>query len=162
MPWLFILFVLVPALELYLLIEVGQLIGAMNTFLLIIGTGILGSYLAKTQGVSAWRRLNKKLASGGIPGNELVDGAIILVSGTLLITPGIITDVVGFLGLFPVTRLLIRSFATKLFKTAVPLAGRMSFYTSSTQSSEPETSADSADSPAWSGSAKKRPSYNDS
>ncbi|HAY36361.1 MAG: FxsA family protein [Rhodothermales bacterium] len=159
MPWLFILFVVLPALELYLLIELGQLIGATNTFLLILGTGILGSYMAKSQGLAAWRRLNEKLSKGGIPGKELVDGAIILVSGTLLITPGVLTDIIGFLGLFPLTRNAIRSVAAKLFKTVVPLAGQMNFYSGSPSTATPEEASAEEDYATWSGSAKERPTY---
>ena len=98
------LFVLVPAIELYLLIQLGTLIGALETFAVIFLTGLLGTYLAKSQGFSVWRRLQAKLASGSLPGQELLDAVIILVSGALLITPGILTDIVGFLGLFPVSR----------------------------------------------------------
>lgn len=104
------LFVIVPAIELYLLIKLGTLIGAAETFALILITGIVGSYLAKSQGLSVWNRLQRKLGSGSIPGQELLDGVIILVSGALLITPGVLTDVVGLLGLFPLSRAAIRRF----------------------------------------------------
>jgi UPF0716 protein FxsA len=116
MPWLFILFVVVPAVELYLLIQLGQLIGAAQTFGIILATGFLGSYMAKTQGLAVWNKLNAKMAAGQMPGKELTDGAIILVSGTLLITPGILTDVVGLLGLIPLTRSLLRRAAQSILK----------------------------------------------
>ena len=108
MPWLFLLFVVVPATELYLLIQLSNLIGGFETFGVVIATGLLGSYMAKSQGMAVWTALNKKLSTGQVPGDELTDGAIILVSGTLLITPGILTDVIGFLGLIPWTRALYR------------------------------------------------------
>lgn len=105
---LFVLFVLVPAVELYLLILIGQQIGALETFGIILATGLLGSFLAKTQGLATWIKLQKKLATGQIPGKELLDGAIILISAAFLLTPGVLTDIVGLLGLFPVTRSIFR------------------------------------------------------
>lgn len=105
---LFLLFVVVPAVELYLLILIGQRIGALETFGVILITGIIGSYLAKSQGLATWNKLQRKLATGQLPGNELLDGAIILVSAAFLITPGVLTDVAGLLGLIPATRALFR------------------------------------------------------
>ena len=116
MPILFLLFVVVPALELYLLIQLSSLIGGFETFGVVVATGLLGSYMAKTQGLSVWQAINKKLASGAMPGDELTDGAIILVSGTLLITPGVLTDIVGLLGLIPWTRSLFRLGVKRFFK----------------------------------------------
>lgn len=110
---LILLFLLTPAIELGLLIQVDQLIGFWPTIGLIIATGVAGSYLAKREGLSTWKRLNERLTEGGLPGTELVDGVIILVAGALLITPGVLTDVVGFMGLLPPTRALIRSFVMK-------------------------------------------------
>ena len=105
---LVILFLVTPAVELALLLKVGQLIGHWETVGIIVLTGLAGSYLAKREGLSAWQRLNQSLSKGGLPGKELVDGVIILVAGALLITPGVLTDVVGFMGLIPPTRALIR------------------------------------------------------
>ncbi len=116
MPWLLLLFVVLPAVEIYLLIQLGQLIGGLQTFGLILATGLLGSYMTKKQGLAVWTELNKKLGSGQMPGTELIDGGIILVSGTLLVTPGVLTDLLGFLGLFPVTRGFIRHFVQAFFK----------------------------------------------
>jgi len=105
---LVLLFLLTPALELGLLIQVDRLIGFGPTIGLIIVTGIVGSVLARREGASTWHRLNERLHVGDVPGTELADGVIILVSGALLITPGVLTDVVGFLGLIPFTRRPIR------------------------------------------------------
>lgn len=116
MPWLFLLFVALPAVEIYLLIQIGQTIGGLQTFGLILATGLIGSYTAKKQGIAVWTELNNKLNSGRMPGNELIDGAIILISGTLLVTPGVITDLIGILGLFPLTRALFRKLAQSYFK----------------------------------------------
>ncbi len=125
MPWLFLLFVVLPAVEIYLLIQLGELIGGLQTFGLILSTGLLGSYMAKKQGLAVWMELNKKLSTGQMPGNEIIDGAIILVSGTLLVTPGVITDLIGFLGLFPITRSLFRKLAQSVLKGNTGI--RMSF-----------------------------------
>lgn len=167
MPWLFILFVLVPALELYLLIQVGTVIGAWNTFLLILGTGLLGSWLAKSQGLATWRAMNQRFGQGQIPGKELMDGAIILVCAALLLTPGILTDAIGLAGLIPFTRSLFRNTLTALF-TANP-AFRVSFgagsvyntYRRSATSAAPidDSNAEEATGPIVSGSAKSRPTH---
>lgn len=105
---LFLLFVVVPAIELMLLIEIGGIIGTLPTFGIIVATGLAGSALARSQGLSVWRRFQTRLSEGRMPGDELIDGLIILVSGALLLTPGVLTDVVGLAGLVPFTRRLIR------------------------------------------------------
>lgn len=105
---LILLFVVVPAIELMLLIEIGQVIGTLPTFGLILVTGLAGSALARTQGLSVWRKFQARLSAGRMPGDELIDGLIILVSGALLLTPGVLTDIVGLAGLIPLTRRLIR------------------------------------------------------
>ena len=113
---LILLFLLTPAVELALLIQVDQVIGFWATVGLIIVTGIVGSHLARREGLSTWRRLNRRLQSGDLPGNELADGVIILVSGALLITPGILTDVIGFLGLISFTRARLRRVVMRWFQ----------------------------------------------
>ena len=169
MPWLFILFVLVPALELYLLIEIGAVIGAWNTFLLILGTGFLGSWLAKSQGLATWRSMNQRFGQGQIPGKELMDGAIILVCAALLLTPGILTDAIGLAGLVPVTRSVFRNTLTSFFK-ANP-AVRISYGAGHVYNSYRESSVDqdpnvadnsgSGSDPIVSGSPKTRPKHDD-
>lgn len=114
---LLLLFLLTPAIELGLLIQVDKLIGFGPTVGLILATGIVGSYLARREGVNTWRRLNKRLNTGDLPGRELIDGVIILVSGALLVTPGVLTDVVGFLGLIPPSRSLIRKYLMRRFQS---------------------------------------------
>ena len=113
---LLILFTLVPILELTLLVWLGQRIGFWPTVGLIAATALLGSFLAHREGLAALERFRSRLASGGLPGTELTDGLIILVAGALLLTPGVLTDVVGFLGLFPPTRALVRRAIAKRFK----------------------------------------------
>lgn len=105
---LILLFLLTPAIELGLLIQVDRLIGFWPTIGLIIVTGIVGSYLARREGLTTWRRLNQRLQAGELPGKELADGVIILIAGALLVTPGVFTDVIGFLGLIPPSRAFIR------------------------------------------------------
>ena len=106
---LFALFLLVPALELILLIWIGEHVGFWPTVGLIMLTALVGSWLAKHEGMAALRRFQSRLASGQMPGRELTDGLIILVAGALLLTPGILTDLAGLFGLFPPTRAWIRS-----------------------------------------------------
>ena len=114
---LLLLFLLTPAVELALLIQVDRLIGFGPTIGLIIATGIAGSYLARREGLNTWERLNERLQSGDLPGKELVDGVIILVAGALLVTPGVFTDVVGFIGLIPPTRALVRKALMRRFQS---------------------------------------------
>ncbi len=113
---LLLLFLLLPAIELGLLIQVHNLIDFWPTMALIIVTGIVGTILARREGTSTWKKVNARLQQGGLPGNELVEGVIILVAGALLVTPGVLTDVVGFLGLIPPTRRMIRRYVIKRFK----------------------------------------------
>jgi len=119
MLWLAILFVAVPALELALLIEIGTRIGTLPTFALILGTGILGASLARAQGLGVLQRIQRDLAEGRPPATALVDGAIVLFSAALLLTPGILTDMVGFAGLVPPIRALMRTLAWRFVERAI-------------------------------------------
>jgi UPF0716 protein FxsA len=101
---LFALFILIPLLEIYLLIEVGSIIGGLNTVLLIVFTAVLGAFLLRVQGFSTMHRVQATLARGEIPALEVLSGMVLLVSGALLLTPGFFTDAVGFLGLVPPLR----------------------------------------------------------
>jgi UPF0716 protein FxsA len=111
---LIVLFIVVPIAELYVIIQVGQLIGAVPTLLLLLADAVLGSMLLKHQGRGAWRRFNEALAARRFPGREVADGALIVVGGTLLLTPGFITDVVGVFLLVPPTRALMRRLLKRL------------------------------------------------
>ncbi|NLP51959.1 FxsA family protein [Bacillus sp. RO1] len=102
------LIIVVPALEIWLLITAGKLIGPIPTIMLIILTGVLGAWLAKYQGVSALRSAQQKMNSGQMPGDVIIDGLCILVGGVVLLTPGFITDAIGFALLLPPTRNLIK------------------------------------------------------
>jgi UPF0716 protein FxsA len=107
-PLLLILFIVVPIAELYVIIQVGQAIGLLPTLAILIGDAVLGSLLLRQQGRSAWRRFNAALDQRRFPGKEVADGVMITVGGTLLLTPGFITDLVGLMLLIPPTRALIR------------------------------------------------------
>ncbi len=107
---LLVLFIVVPAVELALLIEIGRRVGTLATLGLIVVTGILGAALARHQGLGVLRRVQAELAAGRVPAGSLLDGVFILFAGALLMTPGILTDAVGFLCLIPFTRQAIRRF----------------------------------------------------
>ncbi|HKF82627.1 MAG TPA: FxsA family protein [Solirubrobacterales bacterium] len=109
MPLLLILlFIVVPIAELYVIIQVGQLIGVVPTLVLLLADAVLGSMLLKHEGRGAWRRFNEALAGRRFPGREVADGALIIVGGTLLLTPGFITDIFGLFLLLPPTRAVTR------------------------------------------------------
>jgi UPF0716 protein FxsA len=114
-PWwvLALLFVVVPVLEIYVLIQVGQVIGAWWTILLLVADGFLGSWLMKREGGRAWGALRQALEGGRMPARELADGALILIGGTLLLTPGFLSDVVGFFFVLPFTRPVARRGLTR-------------------------------------------------
>jgi len=105
---LFLLFTVVPAIELYLIIKVGSVIGALNTIFIIIFTGILGAYYAREQGFRVVSNIQRKMQQGAVPGDDLVNGAMLLVGGAFLITPGFLTDFAGFSLSFPPTREAIK------------------------------------------------------
>ncbi len=99
-----IIFMLVPIIEMWILIEVGGLIGALPTIALVVLTATLGLSLLKRQGLSTLMRARRKMDEGSIPASELVSGVMIAVGGALLLTPGFVTDAIGFALLIPRTR----------------------------------------------------------
>ncbi|WRP05540.1 FxsA family protein [Rossellomorea aquimaris] len=116
MRYMLLLLIIVPALEIGLLVLSGQAFGLIPTVLLIITTGILGAYLAKKQGMEALRKAQQDMQYGQLPGDAIIDGLCILVGGVVLLTPGFITDAIGFLLLLPPTRKMFKPFIYKLFK----------------------------------------------
>ncbi len=102
------LFIAVPILELWVIVEVGGLIGVLPTIALLFGMSLLGATLLRHQGRGAWRRFNRALAEHRFPGREVADGLLITIGGVLLLTPGFITDAVGLLLLAPPTRAIAR------------------------------------------------------
>ena len=103
-----IFFVFVPVMELYILIEAGRIMGLAPTIGLIMMTGVAGAWLARSQGVEILRRIQEETSRGQMPATTLIDGALILVGGLLLLTPGFFTDALGFSFLVPLTRELWR------------------------------------------------------
>ncbi len=111
--WLLLVaFIVVPIVEIYVIIQVGQVIGAWWTILLLIADSIFGSWLIRREGGRAWRALRTSLDSGQMPAKELADGALLLVGGTLMLTPGFVTDAFGILLILPMTRPLFRRLLT--------------------------------------------------
>jgi UPF0716 protein FxsA len=115
-PWWLLVaaFVIVPILEIYVIIQVGQVIGAWWTIVLLIADSIFGSWLIRREGRRAWRALTTALESGRMPAGELADGALILVGGTLMLSPGFVTDAVGIVMILPFTRPVARRLLTRM------------------------------------------------
>ena len=105
---LFLIFTVTPVLELALLIQVGQLLGIIPTIVAVLTTGAAGAALARNQGLTALRRLQRSVAEATFPGDEIFDGFLILMGGLLLLTPGFLTDLVGFAALLPGTRSILK------------------------------------------------------
>lgn len=127
-PILVILFIAVPIVELFILIQVGQAIGVFPTIGLLILDSVLGSMLMRSQGRAAWRRFNAAVAEGRPPAKETIDGALIILGGALLLTPGFFSDIFGILFLLPPTRalirrLLVKRFASRMVASAMPGPG---------------------------------------
>jgi UPF0716 protein FxsA len=115
-PWWLLIaaFIVVPILEIYVIIQVGQVIGAWWTILLLIADSIVGSWLIRREGRRAWLALTTALQSGRMPATELADGGLILVGGTLMLSPGFVTDAVGILLVLPFTRPIARRFLSRV------------------------------------------------
>jgi UPF0716 protein FxsA len=111
---LFVAFIVVPLVEIYVLIQVGQVIGPWWTILLLILDSLFGTWLIRREGGRAWLALRVALESGRMPARELADGALILVGGTLMLTPGFVTDAFGILLILPFTRPAARRMLTQL------------------------------------------------
>jgi UPF0716 protein FxsA len=105
---LFVAFLVVPIVEIYVLIQVGQVIGPWWTVLLLVADSLFGSWLLKREGVRAWRALQSALTEGRMPARELADGALIVFGGALMISPGFVTDAFGLFAILPFTRPVAR------------------------------------------------------
>jgi UPF0716 protein FxsA len=123
-PILAIAFIVVPLAELAVIIAVGDLIGLLPTLLLLLVVSAAGAWLSKREGLAAWRRFQLALAEGRVPTVEVADGAMILLAGALLLTPGFLTDVVGILLLLPPTRATARRLAPRLAARRMRRRGR--------------------------------------
>jgi len=111
---LVVAFVVVPLIEIYVLIQVGQVIGPWWTILLLVLDSILGSWLIKLEGARAWLALRTALRDGRMPARELADAALILIGGTLMLSPGFVTDLFGILLILPFTRPVFRRLLTQV------------------------------------------------
>lgn len=105
---LFTIFILVPLLEIYVIVQVGQVIGPWWTILLLVADSVFGTWLIRREGGRAWRALREALEEARMPARELADGALILVGGTLMLAPGFVTDAFGILLILPFTRPVFR------------------------------------------------------
>lgn len=104
-----LLFTVVTVVELAILIPVGQALGTLPTVALVLGTAVLGATLAKRQGLAIWRRIQKELASGELPGDSLLDGLAVVIAGAFLLTPGVLTDIAGIALLVPPVRVPLKA-----------------------------------------------------
>jgi UPF0716 protein FxsA len=102
------LLVVVPLVEIYVLIQVGQLLGAVPTLLLLVAMSVLGGVLLRREGARTWRALQDALRAHRVPANEVADGALVIMGGSLLLTPGFVSDAVGLLCVLPGSRALVR------------------------------------------------------
>lgn len=116
---LFLAFTLIPVIEIYLLIRVGEHIGAIRTVLLVIATGFAGAYLARLQGMHTMFRVRASLQQGIMPADELLDALLIFVAGIVLLTPGFMTDAAGLLLLIPETRNIFKRYLKRKFDQMV-------------------------------------------
>ncbi|MHC0037385.1 FxsA family protein [Pseudoneobacillus sp. C159] len=128
MRLLLLLIIIIPAAEISFLLVSGRIIGTWPTIFLIIFTGVIGSYLAKKQGLSVYRQLQQQLQMGEMPGETILDGICILVGGIFLLAPGFLTDIMGFLLLFPVTRVYFKKFMKKKFHAKIHKNNRKIIY----------------------------------
>lgn len=120
---LFLLFVLVPMVELALLLVIAQHTSALFTFGLILVTGVAGAWLARREGTQCLTRIQGELSQGQMPGDSLVDGLMILVAGVMLITPGVLTDLLGFSLLIPPVRAVLKRLVVARFKHRIVVSG---------------------------------------
>jgi UPF0716 family protein affecting phage T7 exclusion len=142
MPIIFLLLLAIPIAELYVIVQVADAIGILETLALLILISVAGAYLLKQQGMATWARLQETLARGQVPTREVTDGALILFGGALLLTPGFLSDCVGLVLLFPPTRAIVKSASRRLFarwaeRRFVPPGGRRVYYETTVTRSRP-------------------------
>lgn len=119
---LLVLFVVVPIVEIWVIVQVGQAIGIVPTLVLLLADAVLGTWLFRREGRRAWVALREAIAAHRVPAKEVADGALVVLGGAFLLTPGFVTDVVGVLCLLPPTRAVLRRALTGLVR--VRLIGR--------------------------------------
>lgn len=111
-----VVFVIVPLLELYVIIQVAQVVGGWQTLAVLVVESALGVWLLKRQGLGVLDRINRSLRGHQLPHRELIDGFLILLAGALMLAPGFLTDILGYLLLIPATRAMFRSLVTRRFR----------------------------------------------
>lgn len=116
---LFLLFTAVPLLELMILIELGGAVGLSATVGIVLLTGAIGAWAARTQGFYVLRKIQEEMNAGRLPADQLVDGAMVLVGGVFLITPGLLTDFTGFALMVPAFRGIVRGVLMRKFEAKV-------------------------------------------
>ena len=114
-----ILFITIPICEIFIFLEAGELIGLWPTLLTVVLTGLAGAYLARTQGFDLLMRIQNSMNNGELPTDELIDGVFILCGGMLLLTPGFLTDLVGFICLTPFSRVPLKKILTRWFRSKI-------------------------------------------
>ena len=122
------LFVAVPLIEIALLIKLGEIAGFWPAFFLVVLTGILGATLARKQGLDIWQKIQQELAVGRMQASQLMDGLLILIAGIVLLTPGLITDTIGFLLLIPFVRKIVKDYLRKHFQHITAAGQSGEFY----------------------------------
>lgn len=138
---LVVVFIVLPLLELYVILQVGDAIGVVPTLAILVADSLLGSWLLKSQGRQVWRRFNEATAAGRIPHSEIIDGVLIIFGGAFLITPGFVTDVFGLLFLLPPTRAAFRRTVRRMIERGT-VWGRVGGVAVRTAQSRREASSD--------------------
>ncbi len=141
-----LLFIVVPLVELFVIIQVGGAIGVLPTIGLLLLDSILGSVLMRSQGRAVWRNFQAATAAGKVPAREVLDGALVIFGGALLLTPGFVTDLLGVLLLLPPTRAIVRRMllggVAKRMLGPAGLGGRMAFRVADSRRSAPRATPD--------------------
>ena len=115
--------IVVPLIELYVLVQTGEALGLVPTLLLLLVMSLLGGYLLRREGMKTWRALRTALQAGRLPAKEVADGALVILGGALLLTPGFVTDAVGLLCILPPSRAVLRRLLTGVFARRLGLGG---------------------------------------
>lgn len=152
-------FLLAPVVELVLLIQVGKLIGTWPTIAIIVVTGVMGGVFAKRSGLEIWRRFNARLQSGQLPGDELIDGMIVLAAAALLVTPGVLSDLAGIAGMIPISRRWIRKQVHRRLERRSLAAGSPFGFDSFHASTGGASTNRSPSGDGWSGHARDVPRH---
>lgn len=126
-PVIFLLFIIMPLLEIFVLIQVGSIIGGLNTILILVVTAVIGATLVRSQGMQAWQQAQQRMALGEMPGLQLAEGILIFVSGLMFVTPGLITDVFAILLLIPFIRQALARKIMSRMQVQVNTGGFQSF-----------------------------------